>query len=96
MPGVHEIKRQEIGLNELKEILYSNVTLKLSTDSQKLIEDCRAYLLKVIADGNDAIYGINTGFGDLCNVVIPDEDLGKLQENLLLSHACGLGGGSSG
>lgn len=91
MAGVHEIKRQEIGLNELKEILYGDVTLKLSTDSQKLIEDCRAYLLKVITDGDDAIYGINTGFGDLCNVVIPDEDLGKLQENLLLSHACGLG-----
>lgn len=37
------------------------------------------------------IYGINTGFGSLCNVIISDENLSKLQENLVKSHACGTG-----
>lgn len=91
MATLHEINSRQIGLEILKEILYSDSTLALSSGSQKAIKDCRAYLEKVISEGDDAIYGINTGFGDLCNVVIPDEDLGKLQENLLLSHACGLG-----
>src|SRR5690606_28901516 len=37
------------------------------------------------------VYGINTGFGSLCNVVINSRDLGQLQENLVKSHACGMG-----
>jgi histidine ammonia-lyase len=36
-------------------------------------------------------YGINTGFGSLCNVRIDAKDIEKLQENLVLSHACGTG-----
>jgi len=41
---------------------------------------------------NDApIYGINTGFGSLCNVKISNENLSQLQENLVKSHACGTG-----
>lgn len=37
------------------------------------------------------IYGINTGFGSLCNVKISNENLSQLQENLVKSHACGTG-----
>ena len=37
------------------------------------------------------IYGINTGFGSLCNVKISKENLSQLQENLVKSHACGTG-----
>lgn len=35
------------------------------------------------------VYGVNTGVGDLCDVVLPDGDIRKLQENIILSHACG-------
>jgi histidine ammonia-lyase len=37
------------------------------------------------------VYGINTGFGKLCEVLIPDEAVGRVQLNLVRSHACGLG-----
>ena len=37
------------------------------------------------------VYGINTGFGSLCDTKINDEDLEQLQENLVKSHACGTG-----
>ena len=37
------------------------------------------------------IYGITTGFGALCNVTISGEDTRKLQENILMSHAAGIG-----
>jgi histidine ammonia-lyase len=36
-------------------------------------------------------YGINTGFGSLCNTIIRDEDVEQLQVNLVSSHACGVG-----
>ena len=39
----------------------------------------------------DPIYGINTGFGSLYDQAISSDDLEKLQENLLLSHSCGMG-----
>ncbi len=38
-------------------------------------------------------YGITTGFGKFCNVVISKEDNAKLQKNLIMSHACGQGEG---
>jgi histidine ammonia-lyase len=44
-----------------------------------------------MASHDKPIYGINTGFGSLCNVIISDENLSQLQENLVKSHACGTG-----
>ena len=44
-----------------------------------------------IARGNEAIYGVNTGFGKLASVSIPPHDVETLQRNLILSHCCGVG-----
>ncbi len=44
-----------------------------------------------IAGGQDAVYGINTGFGKLASVRIAPEDVATLQRNLILSHCCGVG-----
>lgn len=44
-----------------------------------------------IAKGKSAVYGINTGFGPLCTSKISEKDTQTLQENLLKSHAVGLG-----
>ena len=60
---------------------------KLSAKIQK----CRTYLDEKMASSKEPIYGINTGFGSLYNISISDTDLGKLQENLMMSHACGVG-----
>lgn len=50
----------------------------------------RTYLDNILKEGN-TYYGINTGFGSLCNVRIADDELSQLQENLVCSHACGMG-----
>ncbi len=50
-----------------------------------------ARVVAEVADGDAAIYGINTGFGDLAQVRIARGDLAKLQLNLLRSHAAGVG-----
>jgi histidine ammonia-lyase len=42
-------------------------------------------------DDTRTYYGINTGFGALCHVRISKDDIEALQENLVLSHACGVG-----
>ena len=43
------------------------------------------------AQGTAAVYGVNTGFGKLASVKIALQDTAKLQENLILSHSCGVG-----
>ena len=44
-----------------------------------------------LSDSSEVIYGINTGFGALCNTIISEEESNELQENLLRSHAVGVG-----
>jgi len=41
--------------------------------------------------GGDAVYGVNTGFGELAHVRVDDHHLGRLQQNLIRSHSAGVG-----
>jgi len=66
-------------------------SFELSSNAKKKVEDCRSFLEEKIKNSEVPIYGINTGFGALYNQTINEEDLGKLQENLVKSHACGMG-----
>lgn len=75
----------------LQEIIAHHKTLALSEEAKINIQKCREYLDKKMASNDAPIYGINTGFGSLCNVKISNENLSQLQENLVKSHACGTG-----
>lgn len=65
--------------------------LKLSDRSSERVVRCRNYLDDRLEKTREPLYGINTGFGSLYDELISKEDLGILQENLVLSHACGQG-----
>ena len=65
--------------------------VKIGPDSAQRIKKNRKFLEEKLRDANRLYYGINTGFGSLCNVRIADKDLDKLQLNLIRSHACGMG-----
>lgn len=86
-----EITNDWISLSELENILASNCTVSLSEKAKTEINNCRAYLDEKVKNSDQLIYGVNTGFGSLCNTAISREDLEKLQRNLVLSHACGTG-----
>lgn len=88
---MHTITTAQLSLQTISEILSGNKKLSLSEEAKKNIVSCREYLDKKMASHQGPIYGINTGFGSLCNVVIPEADLEKLQQNLVMSHACGTG-----
>lgn len=62
----------------------------LSSSSREAIRKS-ANDVKTIAEGDRAVYGINTGFGPLCTTQISKTETGTLQKNLLMSHAVGLG-----
>ncbi len=88
---MHSITTAQLSLQTISEIISGNKKLVLSEEAKKNIIACREYLDKKMASQKGPIYGINTGFGSLCNVVIPDADLEELQQNLVMSHACGTG-----
>jgi len=64
--------------------------LSVSAAAHARIAHNRSYLDNILKNGK-TYYGINTGFGSLCNVRIKDNELSQLQENLVCSHACGMG-----
>lgn len=84
------ITNQPITLNDLRDFLSTYGSITLSDEAKKKIAANRSYLEKKI-DGHGRYYGINTGFGALCDVEIPKDQLEQLQENLVVSHACGMG-----
>lgn len=80
-----------IELFEFEQIINDNLKLSLSKDATDAVLACRAYLDQKMQDSDKLIYGINTGFGSLCDTAISSNDLEALQRNLVLSHACGTG-----
>ena len=87
----YAITTDDINLDQLSEIVNSDRAVTLSDHCEALVTKCRDYLNHKMAGSNEPVYGINTGFGSLCNTSISEEDLGQLQQNLVMSHACGLG-----
>ncbi len=87
----HYISSDVLTLESLQDIISQNQVLALSEEAIVNISKCREYLDKKMLTSDVPIYGINTGFGSLCNVKISNENLSKLQSNLVKSHACGIG-----
>lgn len=80
-----------LSLSELDELLKKGSKIELSSDAAQKIAACRTYLDEKVAKSERLIYGVNTGFGSLCDTAISNDDLEQLQRNLVLSHACGMG-----
>ncbi|MDF1572320.1 MAG: histidine ammonia-lyase [Bacteroidales bacterium] len=87
----HRISTAVIDWKIIAQLLDNDSALELSEESRKLIVRCREYLDSRLSQRTDSLYGINTGFGSLYNKVISNDDLGLLQKNLVMSHACGVG-----
>lgn len=90
MENIHTISTS-ISIDDIKNIIIENKKIELSSEVKGKIQACRNFLDQKMQTQKEPIYGINTGFGSLCNVKISNENLSKLQENLMKSHACGTG-----
>lgn len=91
MQETHYISSEILDLSIIEDITKNHKSLELSEEAQLNIKKSREYLVHKMKDNETPVYGINTGFGSLCNVKISPENLSKLQENLVMSHACGTG-----
>lgn len=77
-------------LAQLEAIWREGKPAVLDPSVRKAVE-AAADLVRRAAEGNEAVYGVNTGFGKLASVKIPSRDTAQLQRNLILSHCCGVG-----
>ena len=89
--SIHFISSARLDFSHIEKIISEKQKLALSPEAKKNIIDCRTYLDKKMETNQLPIYGINTGFGSLCDTKISDNDVEKLQQNLVMSHACGMG-----
>lgn len=82
---------KNIILEQIASLAATQTKIELDASAVERIKNCKTYLDDKINKSDEAFYGINTGFGSLCNTVVSKSDLSYLQENLLMSHACGTG-----
>ncbi|MEM2715675.1 MAG: histidine ammonia-lyase [Candidatus Thermoplasmatota archaeon] len=84
------IDEKNISIEDVVNVARKRYKVEIGKEVKKKIENGRKNLLNIISEGK-AIYGINTGFGELENIRISKEKIKKLQKNLIRSHSCGTG-----
>jgi len=75
---------------DVEAVARGGATARLDVHARARMDEARAVVERLVAAG-EVVYGITTGFGDLAGTYIPPADARKLQENLLVSHAVGVG-----
>lgn len=81
---------EEVTVETVARVAREGRAVTLSPAARQRVVKSRERVASVV-DSNEAVYGINTGFGDLVTERIPREDLAELQTNLVRSHAAGTG-----
>ena len=84
------VDKQLITLGDLRQAWSEPVEVTLGIDARRAIAESSEFIGDVV-DSGEQVYGVNTGFGQLAQVRISDDELVHLQENLVRSHAVGVG-----
>ncbi|WP_438938759.1 histidine ammonia-lyase [Alicyclobacillus fastidiosus] len=84
------IDEEGITFESFYRVVYQYATVDMSEGCTANVVKCRTFLEGVLLE-KKTVYGVNTGFGKLSNVVLPEADSEALQVNLLRSHACAVG-----
>jgi len=85
-----KIDGDNLTLEQVEAVALQGAKVQIDSKAIGKINKCRKFVQKIV-DAEQTVYGINTGFGKLCNQRISKKDIEKLQENLVLSHALGVG-----
>jgi len=85
-----EITGNDLNLREVIAVSRHGATVSISSNARTRINRSRSAVEDLVRS-REKVYGLNTGFGSLRDVVIPPEDVEQLQLNLIRSHAAGVG-----
>ena len=88
---MYQLNGETIGFDTLRTLFFNRTELTIGEKARGQVEQCRSFLDEKLESDGQSYYGINTGFGSLYNITISETAIETLQENLIQSHACGLG-----
>jgi histidine ammonia-lyase len=88
--GVVVLTGADLTIADVEAVARGGATARLDVHARARMDEARAVVERLVAAG-EVVYGITTGFGDLAGTYIPPADARQLQENLLVSHAVGVG-----
>ena len=80
----------QLTLDQLQTFYLDSCQIEFDQNCRRQVEQA-AEMVQAAASGEDAIYGVNTGFGKLANTRVSLDQTSVLQKNLILSHCCGVG-----
>ena len=89
-PAPVVIDGASLGLEQFDAVARRGASCVLAESARAKVEAARAAVHRIL-DAGGAVYGVNTGFGDLARVRIASDRIATLQRRLILSHASGLG-----
>ncbi|MBU4502375.1 MAG: histidine ammonia-lyase [Nanoarchaeota archaeon] len=84
------VLKKKLDLEDFISYSTSNKHIKLSKKQEQAVKESEKRVEGIVRKGHP-VYGINTGFGALCQKSINKTDIQRLQSNLIKSHACGVG-----
>ncbi|HCD52560.1 MAG TPA: histidine ammonia-lyase [Balneolaceae bacterium] len=79
-----------LSVQDLIDICTGNRTVQFGDEARSKVRKSAGYVEAIVEEG-EVVYGINTGFGPLCNTVISKDKTAQLQDNILRSHSVGVG-----
>jgi histidine ammonia-lyase len=85
-----QIDGEHLDFAQLYRVVFDGARVELAPQARTRMLASRAVIEQLIAS-DQAVYGVNTGFGKMASVRISREQIGELQVNLVRSHACGVG-----
>lgn len=85
-----QIDGEHLDFALLYRVVFDGARVELAPQARERMLASRAVIERLIAS-EQAVYGVNTGFGKMASVRISREQIGELQVNLVRSHACGVG-----
>ncbi len=81
---------EQLTIEQVVEIARNRTAIGLTEEAVAKVQRSRQMVEQMVQE-QKVVYGITTGFGKFSDIVIPREDVSQLQENLIMSHACGMG-----
>jgi len=80
----------DLSIADVESVARAGRRVSLGDDARARVAEARAVVEELVEAG-EIVYGLTTGFGDLATTFIDPADSARLQENLLVSHAVGVG-----
>ncbi len=90
-PATLTIDGESLSIQDVVNVARNRHRAGLSAAAREKVQTCRAWVDRIVEEGELTVYGLTTGYGSLAEVNIPPEDVQNLVRNVIMSHAAGVG-----